>query len=152
MFYGRVECNKMFGTLIRYLYSNTRQELHSTLTVLVFSSAYGFGFLLLWFLFPLVGWEFNINFELSGYFIGCIGIGELARGFAKLKLPNTHNAGSHLTNAIAGAATIGTFWSCIVLKWQHEFWTIPVAFIAGALFYILLEFARRFDNWCHSKI
>jgi hypothetical protein len=142
----------MFGALIRYFYSNTRQELHSALTVLVFASAYGIGFLLLWFLFPLVGWEFNINFELSGYFIGCIGAGELARGFAKLKLPSKHSLGSHLTNAIAGAITIGSFWSCMVLKWQHELWTIPIAFIVGSLFYILLEFARRFDDWCHSKI
>jgi len=142
----------MFGAIIKYLYSHTRQEFHSALTVLVFASAYGIGFLFLWFIFPLFGREFNVNFELSGYFIGCIGSGELARGFAKLKLPSTHNAGSHLTNAIAGATTIGTFWTCVVLKWHHEFWTISVAFIVGAFFYLLLEFARRFDNWCHSKI
>jgi hypothetical protein len=142
----------MFGALIKYLYSQTRHEFHSALTVLVFASGYGVMYACFWFLFPLIGWEFNLDFELSGYFIGCIGSGELARGFSKLKLPIKHNAGSHLTNAIAGAITIGTFWFCMILKWQHEFWTLPIAFIAGGSFYILLEFARRFDDWCHSKI
>jgi cyanate permease len=143
---------KMFGKLLRYLYEQTRYELHSALTVLVFASAYGIGFLCLWILFPVIGWEFSINFELSGYFIGCIGTGELARGLAKSTLSKKHKKGSHLTNAIAGATTIGTFWFCIALKWQHEIWTIPIAFIVGGLFYTLLEFARRFDDWFYSKI
>ena len=142
----------MFGAFIKYLYSQTRYEFHSALTVLVFTSAYGIGYLFLWFLFPLIGWEYNINFELSGYFIGCIGTGELARGFSKLTLPEKHNTGSHLTNAIAGSMTVGIFWFCMVLKWQHELWTIPIAFIVGGFFYILLEFARKFDDWCYSKI
>ena len=142
----------MFGALIKYLYSQTRHEFHSSMTVLVFASGYGVMYACFWLLFPLIGWEFNIDFELSGYFIGCIGSGELARGFSKLKLPVKHNSGSHLTNAIAGATTVGIFWFCIALKWQHELWTIPIAFIVGGAFYILLEFARRFDEWCHSKI
>ncbi|KPM74747.1 MULTISPECIES: hypothetical protein [unclassified Pseudoalteromonas] len=142
----------MFGALIKYLYSQTRQELHSALTVLVFAAAYGIGFLFLWLIFPLFGWQFNVNFELSGYFIGCIGSGELARGIAKFTLPIKHSKGSHVTNAIAGATTVGLFWLCVTLKWNHELWTVPIAFIVGGFFYISLEFAQRFDNWCNSKI
>ena len=138
----------MFGKILRYLYSETRPELHNAVTVLVYSFAYGVAYLALWALFPLMGWELNINFELCGYLIGCIGSGELARGLAMLYLPKVK---PYLFSAIAGAVTIGVFWICMVLKWQHDFWTIPLAFVVGALLYLLLVLAQRFDDWFYNR-
>lgn len=138
----------MFGKIHRYLYGETRPELHNALTVLVFSSALGSAYLGLCFLLPFVGLELDINFEFSGYLIGCIGSGELARGLAKLHFPKISD---YLFTSIAGAVTIGLFWICMALKWQHDFWTIPLALVIGALFYLLLVLAQRFDNWFYNR-
>ena len=136
----------MFSHLIRYLYGRTRPEFHSALTVLVFTGAYALGYCFLWAIFPLFDKKLVTNFELAGYFVGCIGAGELARGIAKLTLSGQHRSGSLLTNSIAGSVCIGVFWTFMVFKWQYELWGIPVAFLVGAIFYLLLNIAQKIDN------
>lgn len=132
--------------IIKFLFSHTRHELHTALIVLVFAGAYAIGYAALWVVLPFFGKELIINFELVGYFVGCIGAGELARGFTKMVQQNSYQNHSHLPNLNAGSVCIGSFWLCMVLKWSHQLWSIPIGFIVGALFYALLAWAQEFDR------
>lgn len=131
----------MYTRIIAFLYRNTRPELHSALLVLVYAGTYAVGFAGLALVFPLVGWQFNINFELSGYFIGCIGAGELARALSK-----TQSNSSFLSTGIAGATTVGIFWLLMVFKWGHPMWGVPVAATSGALLYLLLGWLQALEQ------
>jgi hypothetical protein len=117
---------------------NTRQELHGAAIVLIYGSSYMAAFLGLMFVFTLFGSSFHINYEMCGYFIGCIGAGELARGVCKLYCPPVNLLKYYLAVSVAGFVTVSVFWVFMVFKWGHPISSIPIAGVVGSATYIVL--------------
>jgi hypothetical protein len=99
----------------------------------------------------LFGSPHTLNIEFIGYAFGCLGVGELARAFFKINISRFLNKPFIAENSISGAFSIGAFWVCMVFKWGHEFWTIPLGFLAGALIYNAFALAYKFDTWFYSR-
>ena len=128
----------MYSKIIEYVLVSTREEFHGAAIVLIYGGSYMVAFLGLMFAFSLFGSSFSINYEMCGYLIGCIGAGELARGFSKLYFPPINIWRYYLSVIVAGSTTVSIFWVCMVLKWGHSAYGISLAGVVGAVFYALL--------------
>ena len=128
----------MYSKIIKYLLENTRKELHGAVFVIIYGGSYLVSFLGLKFAFNLFGYTFQINYELGGYFVGCIGAGELARGVTKLYLAPSKVWKYYISASVAGFVTVSIFWIFMILKWGNPASSIPVAGASGALFYSLI--------------
>ncbi len=103
-------------------------------------------FLILMLGFSLFGIEFGINYEFCGYLVGCIGAGEIARGFCKLNFPPFNAKNYYLAVSLAGYFTVSIFYLLMVFKWGHQIYGIAIAGVVGALFYNLLVWLQKLEN------
>ncbi|QSX35608.1 hypothetical protein [Shewanella sedimentimangrovi] len=123
-----------------YFFEHSRPEFHGAVTVLIYAIVYWVLFLVADLVLRIFDRRFIINYELAGYFVGCIGTGELVRGFTKIYLVKSEKLKPVLGSALAGASLGFVFGFLIMLKWR-EFGAESLVLwaLGGAAFYLLLH-------------
>jgi hypothetical protein len=142
----------MYTKLIGHILENTRPELFGSALVVIYGGSYLAGYFALQLFAKIIGWDLHINFYLLNISIGCIGLGELARGLTKIVLRGNGWKHSLFTTAVAGASCVGMFWVLMVFKWSHNsFKDIPLAASVGSLFYLVLAALFMLENRKNSN-
>jgi hypothetical protein len=137
----------MYSKLVGYILENTRGQFFGAALVAIYGGTYLAGYFAIQYFARSIGWNITINFYLLNIFIGCIGAGEVARGFYKIASREESLLHKIIGTAVAGVVCIGVFWALMVLKWSHyNFQSIPLAMLAGAVFYLLIFLASKFDR------
>ena len=131
---------ELFKKATVYLFKNSRPEFHGAAMVLIYALVYWVLFLAAVIVLRIFDWRFIINYELAGYFVGCIGTGELARGFTKIYLIKSEKYKRIVGSANAGA-TLGFIFSLLMFfKWQNYIVESLILWaLGGAIFYLLLH-------------
>ncbi|MEP0176369.1 MAG: hypothetical protein ABJH06_06275 [Paraglaciecola sp.] len=132
-------------SLIQAIANRIRPEFFSPLMVVFASIMFFSAFAGISFLFQIFGNELNIDYEFLGFLFSSIGVGELSRTFWKLKIPLPFRNNIYWSSAFAGSFCVGTLSILAMFKQSYSFWSIPLGFILGAAFYLLLIKAAQFD-------
>jgi cyanate permease len=122
-----------------YCFQNSRAEFHSALTVLVFAGVFGVIFCVFNAALYLFDWHYSINYELLGYIVGLLGLGELARGFSKLYIIKSENYRNIIATTIAGATVGAIFSTLMILKWHYELISIFIGIVISASLYLSMH-------------
>ncbi|MBO9492038.1 hypothetical protein J7384_16880 [Endozoicomonas sp. G2_1] len=123
-----------------YCFENSRPEFHGAIVVLMYAVVYWVLFSAADLILRIFDWRFVINYELAGYFVGCIGTAELARGLTKAYLVKSEKYKPVFGSALAGATLGFIFGYLMMLKWRHYGAEALILWaLGGASFYLLLH-------------
>ena len=122
--------------LVRFwLLTRSRPQFHYAIDVLYQGFLYTAMMTVLIFLFNLFGLGYSVNYDLIGHFIGPLGVGALAAGYFRFRIPDSFPYRGWVVAAVYGGVAIMTF----ALLLDFSIVAAGAGFGIGALFFMLLH-------------
>jgi hypothetical protein len=140
----RARSNFVISRAMDFLINNSSSKAHLSIVILMLVVSLSIITILFALLFNLSGW-LNLV-EQAGYYIGCVGFGEIARVIAKSKLSDGKRYKSILTTAIAGASTALVISILLVLKWGYHIYSVGISLIVGTCFYLFMAWLFKLQD------